>query len=196
MADAAKSAFAFGVKDTGIVLLVSALTEAKKGDIVLRQPTGPIGATWPIMPEALRRRLSGPPFLQKVSKTIVTHHASVRGVEVVSIELECTVQYNGPEVQATFGLLPAGMRSRLGVEAQIEIRNPLALEREYLPPTLRKDLGFDSWPILYVPISVIVDYVWPSANSKETFNLVLSGRYGLGKSAEGDYKDSEKRVDD
>jgi len=41
------------------------------------------------------------------------------------------------------------------------------------------------FPVLYLPVSIFVDEVWPGDNFKASFMLVRSGMHGFGASASG-----------
>jgi hypothetical protein len=163
--------------DAGFKLVEAGIEELKKGDVVVRKPDSPVGVRAENMPEELRAKLT----LITQRKVIWTYRATKAGLQTASIKLVCEVQYNGPEVQAAFDLAPDGMRARLGTDATIEIQNPLLLDRLAAPPGWRA-AGFKLLPVAHVRTSIFVDEPWPNSNLKATFDLVLSGLYGFGKS--------------
>ena len=108
-------------------------------------------------------------------------------VETVNIKLRCMLQYNGPEVWATFDTAADGTRSRLGSETTIDIKPQLDLDFREAPEAWKK-AGIDRYPVIYLPVSVFVDEPWPTDNLKASFHLVLSGMYGFGDSASGPFQ--------
>ncbi len=118
----------------------------------------------------------------------------ISGVEQVNIQLTCKVQYNGPELTATFGFTPNGKRSRLMRDTDIDIGAPLGLQ------TMRTSAdwaraGIPEYPVVIVPVEVRVDRPWPQANHNFTFDLVLSGMYGFGRRAGSSYREHFVRKD-
>lgn len=172
-------------KEIGFKVIEAGIGELKKGDVTMRRPDKPVGVTAESMPEELRLKLNPTPMTTR--KVIWSYYSQNKlGMEAVNVKLTCEVQYNGPEVQAIFDLPADGMRSRLGSDTFIEIQNPLSLER-MTPSASWLAAGFKFLPVVYVPISIFVDEPWPNDNTKATFSLVLSGLYGLGKSASGSF---------
>jgi len=128
--------------------------------------------------------------------------ATVGGYEVdtevfenANVKLQCTVQYNGPEVWATFDLAIDGMRSRLGTETTIDIKPQLDLETVDAPDNWKK-IGLTEFPVIYLPVTVFVDEVWPNDNFKASFTLVLSGMYGFGVTSGGSFQHDYREVSD
>jgi hypothetical protein len=181
-------------KEIGFKLVEASVSELAKGDVIVHGPDNAIGVTAESMPEELRAKLNPTPSTAR--KVIFSYRsATVVGIETANIKLICELQYNGPEVLAVFDLPADGMRSRLGTDTTIRIGGPMTLER--LPaPEAWKAAGFPRIPVVHVPISVFVNEPWPNDNLKVTFNLVLSGLYGFGKTAEGDYRENYQRVKD
>jgi hypothetical protein len=188
-------AAAVGVaKEIGFKVIEAGIGELKKGDVIFRKPDKPVGVSAENMPEELRLKLNPTPSTAR--KVIWTYRSQTKaGIEAVNIKLICEVQYNGPEVQAVFDLPADGMRSRLGSDTTIEIQNPLSLQRLPAPPAW-KAAGFKLLPVVHVPISIFVDEPWPNDNTKATFNLVLSGLYGLGTTADGSYYENYQQIND
>jgi hypothetical protein len=163
------AALAFEILSTGI----SALSQ---GDIEYTGPTSEIGVLAPGLPDNIRQGL----------RTHTKHHEvfsysrdSNGGVELVNVKLECILQWNGPEVQATFSFPADGMRSRLLNDTKVSIRNPVSLERLDAPDAW-KAIGVAQYPIVRIPISIFVDHPFPADNYKVSFDLLVSGMYGFG----------------
>jgi len=108
-------------------------------------------------------------------------------VETANIKLRCMLQYNGPEVWATFDTAIDGTRSRLGTETTIEIKSQLDLDYREAPGDWPR-IGLDRFPVIYLPVSIFVDEPWPSDNFKASFMLVLSGMWGFGDSGSGAFQ--------
>ena len=89
------------------------------------------------------------------------------------------MQYNGAEVQATFGFTAGGTRSRLMRDSQVNIRNPVSLQTVVASPRWQR-AGISAYPVVRIPIEIRVDHPWPQSNDNWTFTLVLSGMYGFG----------------
>lgn len=109
------------------------------------------------------------------------------GGEAVNIKIDVTVKWNGPLVQAIFHTPADGQRARLGAEASVEVRKPTSeVEAVEATPEFAA-IGLLSFPVIEIPISVAIDEPFPNDNLKCTFDLVLSGMYGFGRSASGHY---------
>lgn len=181
-------------KEIGFKVIEAGIGELKKGDVTFRRPDKPVGVVAENMPEELRLKLSPTPTT--VRKTIWSYGShNGLGMQTVSVKLICEVQYNGPEVQAVFDLPADGMRARLGSDVTIEVQNPLALER-IRPPQAWVNAGFKLVPVVKVPVSIFVDEPWPNDNTKATFSLILSGLYGLGRTATDSYYENYQEVND
>ena len=114
------------------------------------------------------------------------------GIEVVNVKLRCYVQYDGPQVQVTFQIPANGNRSRLGRDTYITIGNPLSLQRLSAPKTW--PAGLDKYPVVRIPVSIFVDQLWPNANLKVSFMLVVSGLMGFGAKPKAPYIVDYKKV--
>ena len=180
----AGGALAFDILRAGISTL-------KQGDLTVTMPTGEIGVIPSNVPPGVR--LNTRTILNKV---IFSYRDTnpISGIEQVNIQLTCTVQYNGPQVTASFGFTPDGTRSRLMRDTTINIRNPLSLQTMRAPENWVR-AGITEYPVVLVPIEVRVNRPWPLSNANFSFNLVLSGMYGLGRTANGRYKENEIRRD-
>lgn len=181
-------------KEIGFKVIEAGIGELKKGDVTFRKPDKPVGVVAESMPEELRLKINPVPA---ASRKIIYSYRSVNnaGMECASVKLVCEVQYNGPEVQAVFDLPADGMRSRLGTDTTIEIQNPLSLERMPAPPSWQA-AGFKLLPVVQIPVSIFVDEPWPNDNTKVTFNLVLSGLAGFGRTAGGGFYENYQKVND
>lgn len=169
-------------------VLSSAVATVRQGDVEVNWPTSSIGVTVSNPPKGLRLNTL------KATRTIFKYRdVSPAGVEQVNIQLECTVLYNGLEVQATFKFAPNGKRSRLMRDTQITISNPLTIQTKSTPENWKK-VGINEYPVVRIPISVHVDRPWPLSNYNQTFDLVLSGMYGFGKDARRIYKENVRTI--
>ncbi len=173
----AGAALAFNILSSGVSTL-------RHGDLSVTMPTSEIGV----------RATNVPPRIRQNTKSIVNHiifsfEEGNAVVQHVKIQLTCTVQYNGPEVTASFGFTPDGARSRLMRDTTINIRNPLGLQ------TIRTSeawvrAGIPEYPVVLVPIEIRVDRPYPLSNYNWSFNLVLSGMYGLGRAANSGFREN------
>lgn len=172
-------------------VLSSAVATLQQGDLQVTMPTSEIGVTASNLPPSVRLNT------RTINNRVVFSYREanpISGIEQVNIKLTCTVQYNGPEVKATFGFTPDGARSRLMRDSTINIRNPLNLQT--MPaPAAWVSAGVREYPVVIVPIEIRVDRPWPQANANFSFNLVLSGMYGLGRSAGSSYRENFVRRD-
>jgi hypothetical protein len=165
------------VVGTSLEILKSTIVPMTKGDIQVTFPTSPIGVTLKTKSAALN-------FNTVYNDMLIINHRTVHsvfGYEFVNVKLRCYVQYNGPEVQATFGFDAEGRRSRLGRDTTIAINNPLSLETKPTSSAWQR-VGVMVYPVVRIPVEFRVDNPWPLDNHNETFVLVLSGMYGFGAS--------------
>lgn len=109
------------------------------------------------------------------------------GGEAVNLKIDVTVKWNGCLVQAIFKNPADGLRARLGAEATVEIRKPTQEVEEAPTSPEAVAIGLTSFPVIEIPVSIVVDEPWPNDNLKCTFDLVFSGMYGFGRSAGGHY---------
>jgi peptidoglycan hydrolase-like protein with peptidoglycan-binding domain len=180
-----ESAEAVGV---AFEILKSVITPMTQGDIQVTWPTSPIGVTWPQKPSQLR-------FHTVTSDRLIINWRKtnpISGIEQVNVKLRCHVQYNGPEVQATFSFDAEGRRSRLMRDTYVTINNPLSLDTRTTPADWQK-IGVPEYPIVRIPIEFRVDQPWPLDNYNETFTLVLSGMSGFGAFV-GDNPIKDRRI--
>lgn len=185
----AQIAAAAGAPQVEFTIVEGGMTRLRKGDISVTRPDGPVGVVAENMPPGFREKLSAAP---KATRMLIFDYRSENadsGLVHADVKLICEIQYNGPEVRAIFDLPADGMRSQLGTRTTIEIQNPLWLERIPAPDTWRT-VGFRVLPVVYIPVSIRVDEPWPSDTYRASFNLVLSGLYGFGKSLDGYCLDS------
>jgi hypothetical protein len=159
----------------GFQIASSVISTVNQGDLHVQWPTSPIGVTWPAKPAELHLTA------QRADMIIFSWRKAnpISGIEQVNIKLRCMVQFDGPQVQATFTFEPDGRRSRLMRDSFIEIGNPLSLETRVASPEWQR-VGVHEYPVVYVPISVYVDQPWPVSNLSMNFNLILSGMSGFG----------------
>jgi hypothetical protein len=162
----AGAALAFSVLSAGI-------SEMRSGDVHFTGPSSPIGVTATNVPAGLRLRQT------TVRGTVFEYHKSnpISGIEQVNVQLDCILQFDGPQVQATFQMPHS--RSRLTYDTYIRIENPLSLERLQTPDEWVR-LGINEYPVVRIPISVFVDHPWPRSNLNDSFMLVISGMTGFG----------------
>ena len=156
-------------------ILKSIISPFTVGDVSVTGPNTPIGVTISNKPANLRlRALSS-------ERLIINYRDSnpISGFEQVNIKMRCFVQYNGPEVTASFGFDADGRRSRMGRETSIFINNPLSLETRVASDEWKR-VGIAEYPVIYIPIEFRVDRPWPMSNYNETFKLVLCGMVGFG----------------
>jgi hypothetical protein len=156
-------------------ILKSVISPFTVGDVSVTGPNTPIGVTLASKPANLRlRALSS-------ERLIIDWRESnpITGFEQVNIKMRCFVQYNGPEVTASFGFDADGRRSRTGRDTTIYINNPLSLETRPAPDEWKR-VGVDEYPVIYIPIEFRVDRPWPMSNYNQTFKLVLCGMVGFG----------------
>lgn len=178
------------VAEIGFSILSAGVGQAMEGDISVNRPGDDIGVIVESgRPDWLRRgtRRKSLELLRYRSSTPV-------GIEAVRFALNCEVQYNGLECQATFHVPADGNRSRLGTDTTVNIQNPLSLQ-ELEAPQSWKDRGIMSYPVVFVPISLFVDEPWPNDNFKMSGNLVLSGMYGFGASGYGVWDNYQQWTD-
>lgn len=172
----AGAALAFTVMSAGI-------SEMRSGDVYYTGPSSPIGVTAENVPEGIN-------LVQTTRRAAVFSYEKsnpISGIEQVNVQLDCIIQYDGPQVQATFQMPRS--RSRLTYDTYIRIENPLSLER--LPaPDSWVDKGITHYPVVRVPITVFIDHPWPRSNLNDSFMLVLSGMYGFAAEPGGEvYED-------
>ncbi len=175
----------------GFTVLSSAVATLRHGDLQVTMPTSEVGVTATNLPAGVRLNT------KTINNRVVFYYRKANpttDLEQVNIQLTCTVQYNGPEVKATFGFAPDGARARLLRDATVNIRNPLNLQ------TMRTSAdwvraGIPEYPVVIVPVEVRVDHPWPQSNANFSFNLVLSGMYGLGRTATSGYRENYIRRD-
>ena len=169
------------VASLGFEILKTTINTFREGDVTLIKPTSQVGvvATGNI-PSWVRRNT------KDARRVIfrVRESNPLSGLEQVNIELECIVQYNGPEVKATFSLTPRGARSRVGRDTKITINNPLDLRTKPMPASWRAH-NINEYPEVRVPITIRVDRPWPMGNWNWSFDLMLSGLYGIGVNRNG-----------
>ncbi len=171
----------------GFEILRSVITPMTQGEIQVTWPNSPIGVTWPAKPAELHLNAT------TQSALIVNEvWSSPVGIEQVNAKLRCHVQYDGPQVQATFSFDAEGRRSRLNNDTYITVNNPLSLETRRASPEWQR-VGIREYPVVRIPIEVRIDRIWPQSNYNLTFNLVLSGMYGFG-AAVGENGIQDKRV--
>ena len=163
------------VVQTGFEILRSIISPFTVGDVSVMWPNSPIGVTLTNKPPNLRLQAL------RSENLIINWRESnpFTDFEQVNIKLRCFVQYNGPEVQATFGFDADGRRSRTGRDTSITVNNPLSLETR---PTSAewKRVAIHEYPVIYIPIEFRVDRPWPMSNFNQTFKLVLCGMVGFG----------------
>jgi len=156
-------------------ILKSIISPFTVGDVSVTGPNTPIGVTLSSKPANLRlHALSS-------ERLIINWRESnpISGFEQVNIKMRCFVQYNGPEVTASFGFDADGRRSRTGRDTSIYINNPLSLETRPASDEWKR-VGVDEYPVIYIPIEFRVDRPWPMSNYNQTFKLVLCGMVGFG----------------
>ena len=159
----------------GFDILKSTINTFSEGDITLVKPNSQIGVVVNNPPAGLRRAT------RDKRKTIfkIRETNPISGFEQVNIQLLCMVQYNGAEVKATFTMAPGGARSRTMRDTKITINNPLDLKTRRAPSSLRSR-GIPEYPEIRVPVSISIDRPWPMSNRHWSFDLMLSGLYGIG----------------
>lgn len=170
-----EAATAAAVVGTGFEILRSALSAMTAGDIGITRPTSEIGVTWPAKPSKLR-------FNTGLKNRLIISYRETHplfGYEFVNVRLRCHVQFNGPEVTATFSFDAEGKRSRLARTTSITINNPLSLETRTTPAEWQR-MGVTTYPVVRVPVEFRIDRPWPLSNYNATFDLLLSGMYGFG----------------
>jgi hypothetical protein len=171
----ATAALAFSILGAGI-------SEMRSGDVYYTGPTSAIGVSAQNIPPSVRLR-------QKTKRSAVFKYQKsnpISGIEQVNVQLDCIIQWDGPQVQATFQM--PQHRSRLTYDTHIRIENPLSLERLPAPDSWVR-LGVTEYPVVRIPISVFVDHPWPRSNLNDSFMLVISGMYGFGADGLGAYED-------
>jgi LAS superfamily LD-carboxypeptidase LdcB len=169
------------VASLGFEILKTTINTFREGDVTLIKPTSQVGViAMGTLPSWVRRNTKD--RRKVVFRTRESNPFS--GIEQVHIELECIVQYNGPEVKASFNLTPRGARSRLGRDTKITINNPLDLRTRRASAAWRGH-GIEAYPEVRVPITVRVDRPWPMENWNWSFDLMLSGMYGIGVNRNG-----------
>lgn len=168
-------------------ILTGAISTLMQGDVEITMPTTPIGVISTNPLPGIRSRT------YTARHTIFSYRESnpITGIEQVNIQLECVIQYNGAEVQATFGFAPGGARSRLMRDTKISIRNPLSL-RTMPAPDDWKRAGLQEYPVVTVPVEIRIDRPWPHSNYNKTFDLILSGMYGFGRDSRRIFKENER----
>jgi hypothetical protein len=163
------------VATLGYTILTGAISTMQQGDLDVTWPTTEVGVVSENIPRGIRQRTIN-------SRRVIFRYRKtnpISGIEQVNIGLRCTVQYNGAEVQATFGFTAGGTRSRLMRDSQVNIRNPVSLQTVVASPRWQR-AGIPEYPVVHVPIEIRVDHPWPQSNDNWTFTLVLSGMYGFG----------------
>lgn len=181
MPDPATVSAAAGVVGVTFSILSAGVAEVRKGDIKFNAPNGPVGVIAQNIPPNV-----GLTQIES-AKRIFSYRSSAPAGEAVNVKLDCRILYDGPQVQANFELPADGMRSRFNSDVTIDIREPLSIQRLDAPEVWR-NVGMMQFPVVKIPVSIFVDEPWPTDNTKITFNLVLSGVYGFGSSADGPYK--------
>jgi hypothetical protein len=172
----------------GFDILKSSIAVMTQGDLNVTWPVSQIGVTWPNKP-ALNYNT------KTTSQLIINYEKKnpISGIEQVNVKLRCHVQYNGPEVQATFSFDPEGKRSRLLRDTYIVINNPLSLETQPTSAEWQR-LGIPAYPVVRIPVEFRVDHPWPQDNYNLTFMLVLSGMYGFGATPGGALIENKQEV--
>ncbi|MAD80376.1 MAG: hypothetical protein CMJ50_05970 [Planctomycetaceae bacterium] len=167
----AAAALAFEVVKSGVSTM-------SKGDIKYTGPSATIGVRAKNLAPKVRASL---PKVPPLTKRIFEYQwiGELTRIEKVNVKLDCTVQYNGPEVEAIFQIPADGMRARMNNDVSITVGNPLALATKAMPAGWKK-AGFLEYPVVRIPVSAFVDRVWPRDNKKVSFMLVISGLYGFG----------------
>jgi hypothetical protein len=164
---------ASGWAQLGFQIVAAGFSALSASGVRLHGPTGEIGVRLPNKPNLDYQWVSG-------RRTVVSYRSqTLVGIETANIQLRCDIRYNGPEVVALFGFAPGGRRARLGAEAEIWIRGALPLRTVPTGPEWQA-VGIRRYPVIEIPIEVMVDEPWPNSNHEETFNLVLSGMQGFG----------------
>ena len=122
-------------------------------------------------------------LLQPIRKSLLifNYQATIGGVEAVRVKLECTVVYDGLNLQARFAFQEGGDRSRLGANTVVKIDKPFDLENARAPQDWQR-CGVADYRILRIPITIRIDRPWPLSNYNENFELLLSNMYGFGAS--------------
>ncbi len=183
---------AIAAAEMGYEILSSSISALREGDIKYNGPSSTIGVRASSMSDDLRRRLR----TTTAQKRIFSYRwvGEVTQIEKVNVKLDCWVQYNGPEVEATFHIPADGNRSRLANDVNINIGNPLSLETKDMNESF-KALGIHLYPVVRVPVSIFVDRPWPRDNYKESFMLVVSGLWGFGADGLSMYEDFQSWED-
>ena len=163
------------VVQTSFEILRSVITPFTVGDVSVTMPNSPIGVTLASKPSNLHLQAL------RSERLIINWRESnpITDFEQVNIKMRCFVQYNGPEVQATFGFDADGRRSRTGRDTSIIVNNPLSLETRAASAEWKR-AGINEYPVIYIPIEFRVDRPWPMSNYNQTFKLVLCGMVGFG----------------
>ncbi len=170
----------------GLEIIKSTIATVQQGDLQVTWPTTEVGVLAKTPPPGIRANtVTKSHVIFKYRKT-----NPISGIEQVNIGLRCTVQYNGPEVMATFGFTAGGARSRLMRDSQINIRNPVSLQTVKAPMAWKKG-GVPEIPLIRVPIEVRVNHPWPQSNDNWTFTLLLGGLYGIGHKGINSIQDYE-----
>jgi hypothetical protein len=163
------AALAFDILSTGI-------SEMTQGDIHYTGPSSDVGVLAPGLKDEVRVGLQA----KTKQEDIFTYQRDANaGFELVNVKLRCYVQWNGPEVKATFMFPADGMRCRLNNDAYVTIGNPLGLETKPASDAWKR-IGVPNYPVVQLPVSIFIDHPWPASNYKVSFMLVLSGMYGFG----------------
>jgi hypothetical protein len=162
-----------GWAQLGFEILKTSIGVFWEGDIRYTGPTSQIGVVMPNKPD-LDFNTSN-----KSRKIINFRSEALAGIETVNVKFRCRIQYNGPEVVASFGFDAGGKRARLGRDVEITVRNPLALKTVRTSKAWR-DVGIKRYPVIKIPIEFRFDDLWPNPNREETFTLILSGMWGFG----------------
>jgi hypothetical protein len=172
----------------GFEIIKSVITPMTQGDINVTWPNSPIGVVMSPKPPGLRLN-----SLLRNNLIINFRTESPVGIEGINVRLRCHVQYNGPDVQATFSFDAEGRRSRFGIDTYITVNNPLSLETRPAGADWQR-VGVNEYPVVYIPVEFRVDRWWPQSNHNETFMLVISGMYGFGPSADDRQFIKDRRV--
>lgn len=123
-------------------------------------------------------------LITKSTDSLIINFVETGPAERVNVKLRCNVQYDGLNLDANLTFDPGGRRSRLMRDTTIRVGDALELGKEDAPIEWRR-CGISHYRYLRIPISYSVDRPWPLDNYHESFELVLSTMYGLGKTGSG-----------
>jgi Domain of unknown function (DUF4157) len=143
----------------GYEILTGAIATMNQGDLQVTWPTSDVGVIAQNPPPGVRQRTL------RRDEVIFRYRSAnpISGIEQVNIGLRCIVEYNGPEVKATFGFTANGTRSRIMRDSQVNIRNPVNLRTFAASPEWQR-AGVPEHPVVRVPIEIHVDHPWPQSN--------------------------------